>query len=193
MKKAILIGLLALCTIPSTIQAQQREVKLPPKTQQHGYRDYSTQDKGFWCGVEAEGGSSIMINSRNMQYVSLTYTAGYRINEYLRVGVGFGGRVYVNNDQVRDASSPFCMPIVANVRGNFMSSYDRNGVPFWSVNVGAITQEGFFVSPEVGYSFGGLRHNFQIGLSYTLSSLDTTYKKKTQAYSYLGLKLGYEF
>lgn len=189
--KKICILLLALVTT-TTIQAQQREVNLPPKTTQHGYRDYSTQDNGFWCAVEAEGGSSIMVNSRNLQYVNLTYTAGYRINEYLRVGVGFGGRVYVNNEEVRDASSRFCMPIYANARGNFMSSYDRDGVPFWSVSVGAITQEGFFASPEVGYSFGGLRHNFQIGISYTISRLDT-YQKKTKAYSYFGLKLGYEF
>ena len=82
MKKAMLMMLLAVCTC--TIQAQQREVKLPPKPQQHGYRDYSTQDKGFWCAVEVDGGSSIMVGSRNMQYVNLTYTAGYRLNEYLR-------------------------------------------------------------------------------------------------------------
>lgn len=192
MKKTMIIISLVLCTITSTIQAQQREVNLPPKTKQHGYRDFSTQDKGFWCAVEAEGGSSIMVDSRNMQYVNLTYTAGYRLNEYLRVGLGFGGRVYVNNYEVRDASSRFCMPLYANVRGNFISSYDRDAVPFWSVNIGGITQEGLFFSPEVGYSFGGLRHNFQVGISYTISRLDT-YQKKTKAYSYFGLKLGYEF
>lgn len=191
MKKTVFILLLALFAA-SVAQAQRREVKLPPKTKQHGYRDYSTQDKGFWCAVEAEGGSSIMVNSRNMQYVNLTYTAGYRICEYLRVGVGFGGRVYVNNEEVRDASSRFCMPLYANLRGNFMSAYDRDGVPFWSVSVGAVTQEGFFASPEVGYSFGGLRNNFQIGISYTVSRLDN-YQKQTKTFSYFGLKLGYEF
>lgn len=190
MKKAMLMMLLAVCTC--TIQAQQREVKLPPKPQQHGYRDYSTQDKGFWCAVEVDGGSSIMVGSRNMQYVNLTYTAGYRLNEYLRVGAGLGGRVYVNNEEVRNSSSRFCMPLYANLRGNFISSQERDGVPFWSVSVGGITQEGFFASPAVGYSFGGLRHNFQIGISYTVSSLEN-YQKKNKTFSYFGLRLGYEF
>ena len=72
--------------------AQYRDVKLPEQPKQKGYRDYSTEDAGFWFAVEAEGGSSIMEHKKNMQYTNLLVTGGYRLNEYLRAGVGFGGR-----------------------------------------------------------------------------------------------------
>lgn len=100
--------------------------------------------------------------------------------------------MYVHNAQVRDTDNKFGVPIFANARGNFMATYDRDGVPFWSVNIGGMTNEGFFVNPTVGYSFGGLRNNFQIGLSYSLNCF-RDYTKKNTAYSYVGLKLGYEF
>ena len=77
--------------------------------------------------------------------MNLTFTGGYRINEFLRLGVGFGGRMYVNNASVRNTNSKFGIPIFANVRGNFISAQDRDGVPFWSLNVGGITKEGAFV------------------------------------------------
>ena len=70
--------------------AQYRDVKLPEQPKQKGYRDYSTEDAGFWFAVEAEGGSSIMEHKKNMQYTNLLVTGGYRLNEYLRAGVGFG-------------------------------------------------------------------------------------------------------
>ena len=84
------------------------------------------------------------------------------------------------------------MPLFVNVRGNIVSASERDGVPFWSLNVGGITSEGFFASPTIGYSFGGLRNNFLIGLSYTVSSFKDK-KKEDVVYSYFGLKLGYEF
>lgn len=172
--------------------AQYRDVTLPDKAQQKGYRDYNSKDNGFWCAIELDGGSSIMVHSPNMQYAGLSFTGGYRVNEYLRIGAGLGGRIYVNNADVRDTDNKFGIPIFANVRGNFISAYDRDGVPFWSLNIGGITNEGFFASPTIGYSFGGLRNNFQIGLNYTITSFkDCT--KTDMAYSYFGLKIGYEF
>jgi hypothetical protein len=78
------------------------------------------------------------------------------------------------------------------VRGNFLPTYDRDGVPFWSLNVGGITNEGFFFSPTIGCSFGGWRNNFQIGITYTLSNFKYDDGSKV-AYSFFGLKLGYEF
>lgn len=172
--------------------AQYRDVKLPEQPKQKGYRDYSTEDAGFWFAVEAEGGSSIMEHKKNMQYTNLLVTGGYRLNEYLRAGVGLGGRAYLHNADVRDSNNKFVMPLFVNVRGNIVSASERDGVPFWSLNVGGITSEGFFASPTIGYSFGGLRNNFLIGLSYTVSSFKDS-KKDDVVYSYFGLKLGYEF
>ena len=133
-----------------------------------------------------------MEHKKNMQYTNLLVTGGYRLNEYLRAGVGFGGRAYLHNADVRDSDNKFVMPLFVNVRGNIVSASERDGVPFWSLNVGGITSEGFFASPTIGYSFGGLRNNFQIGISYTVSRLDN-YQRQTKTFSYFGLKLGYEF
>ena len=188
--RLLAILFLGAMAIPSF--AQYREVRTLQQPKETNYRDYTSQEQGFWYAVEAEGGSSIMEHKTSMQYVNLTFTGGYRINEYLRVGAGFGGRMYVNNASVRNSNSKFGIPILANVRGNIISAKDRDGVPFWSVNVGGITNDGAFFSPTIGYSFGGLRNNFQVGVSYTLSNLkDNTGVR--QNYSYFGLKLGYEF
>lgn len=172
--------------------AQYRDVKLPDAPKQKNYRDYSSQDKGFWCAIEAEGASSVMAHETNMQYANMSWTGGYRISEFLRFGAGLGVRYYAHNADVRDTDNKFGIPIFANIRGNFISAYDRDGVPFWSLNVGGITHEGFFASPTFGYSFGGLRNNFQIGISYTITSFKNC-NKTDMNYSYLGLKLGYEF
>lgn len=176
-------------TLP--IYAQYREVNLPQKQKQSNYKEIITENKGFWCAFETEGGSSIMEKKTNMQFFNLSFTGGYRFNEYLRVGAGFGGRMYVNNANVRNTDSKFGIPIYANLRGNFISAYDRDGVPFWSVNLGGITKEGLFLNPTIGYSFGGLRNTFFIGLSYTLTNFKD-YTNSQQNYSYFGLKLGYE-
>lgn len=182
--------LFALLALPSF--AQYREVRMPDQPKTSNYRDYTSQSQGFWYAIEAESGSSIMEHRTNMQYVNLTFTGGYRISEFLRFGVGFGGRMYVNNASVRHADSKYGIPIFANVRGNIVSAQDRDGVPFWSVNVGGITKDGVFFSPTIGYSFGGLRNNFQVGVAYTLSNLKVNTGEKLN-YSYFGLKLGYEF
>lgn len=190
MKRLFLSILVLVLTI--NISAQYRDVKLPNAPKQTQYRNYEKENSGFWCAFDAEGGSSVMVNSTNMQYVNLSWTGGYRINEFLRFGAGFGVRYYVNNADVRDTDNKFGVPIYANVRGNFISAYDRDGVPFWSLNIGGITNEGFFASPTIGYSFGGLRNNFQIGISYTITSFKDC-NQVNMAYSYFGLKLGYEF
>lgn len=175
-----------------TVAAQHRDVTLPAKPAEKPYRDYTSDTTPFWFAIEADGGSSIMESRTNMQYVTLTATGGYSFSEYLRVGLGFGGKMYVNNAGYRDTDSKFGIPVFANVRGNIISAYDRDGVPFWSLNIGTITHEGLLLNPTIGYSFGGVRNKFLIGLSYTLSTFKN-HKKESQAYSYFGLKLGYEF
>lgn len=190
MKKLFLIFTVLVTAI--SVHAQYRDVILPEKPHQPGYKNYNSEDAGFWCALELEGGSSVMVHSPNMQYAGLTFTGGYRINEFLRFGAGLGVKDCLHNADMRLSDNKFGVPIFANVRGNFVSAYDRDGVPFWSLNVGGITHEGAFVSPTIGCSFGGLRNNFQIGLSYTLVNFDD-FEKKNRTYSYFGVKVGYEF
>ena len=190
MRKRILLVFVSLVTL--VCNAQYRDVKLPETPQQVNYKSYESENSGFWCGIDLEGGSSVMEHKTNMQYANLSCAGGYRFSEFIRLGVGIGIRYYVHNANVRNTDSKFGIPIFANMRGNFISAYDRDGVPFWSFNIGGITNEGFFASPTIGYSFGGLRHNFQIGVCYTI----TCFKNNTltnSAYSYFGLKFGYEF
>lgn len=191
MRKTLFMMILFSLSVFMSGNAQYRQVNLPEKPNKPVYKDLTTENNGFWCAFETEAGSSIMEFKPNMQYVGLTATGGYRICEYLRLGVGFGGRMYVHNSDVRNTRSKFSIPIYANARGNLISAYDRDGVPFWSINIGGITKEGLYLNPTIGYSFGGLRNNFYVGLSYTLSNFkDST--KQNQTYSFLGLKIGYE-
>lgn len=190
MKQFILI--VAALFVATSVTAQYRNVKLPEKPKQTGYRNYEKEDAGFWCAVEVDAGSSVMEHKKNMQYTSLAFTGGYRINEFLRFGAGFGLRMYVNNAEVRNSDSKIGIPIFANIRGNIISAYDRDGVPFWSFNIGGITNDGFFASPTLGYSFGGLRNNFQVGINYSIVRFKDS-NKNNVSYSYIGLKLGYEF
>jgi len=188
--RKILLLLLSICAL--SVHAQYRDVKLPEQPKQDPYVNEEVQDAGFWYAVEAEGGSSVMAVKKNMQYAQLTATAGYRLSQFFRFGVGLGGRMYVHNADVRDTNNKFGIPIFVNARGNLLSAYDRDGVPFWSCNIGGLTEEGFYVSPTLGYSFGWLRNNFLIGLSATITNFQD-YTKSRVTYTYFGLKLGYEF
>lgn len=190
MKKAFIAMLML--TIVSVANAQYRDVKLPDAPRHTNYRNYEMENSGFWCTFDLECSSSVMVRHRNMQYTGLAWTGGYRLNEFIRIGAGLGVRYYVNNGIVRGTDNNFGLPIFANARGNFISAYDRDGVPFWSFNIGGITNEGLFASPTIGYSFGGLRNNFLIGINYTITNFKN-YHNTRMGYSYFGLKIGYEF
>lgn len=189
---ARLFTILAFAGFSSTSLAQYRDVKLPEKPKASRFSDLNRRDTGFWVSADVEGGASTMVNRTNMQFAGLAVSGGYRFSEYIRVGVGFGGRYYVHNADYRKSHSDFGMPIFVNARGNFMSAYDRQNVPFWSVNLGGIVNDGVYFSPTVGYSFGGTRNTFQIGVTYNLIEFKN-YMDKSKTYSYMGLKLGYEF
>lgn len=172
--------------------SQARNVILPNRPDRHGYKDYSMTDQGLWFATEIEGASSIMQETKNMQFATLSVTAGYRFNEFFRIGAGIGGRAYVNNSDFRKSEHIWAIPIFMNLRGNIICKHDRAGAPYWSVNIGGVTDEGVYFNPVIGYSFGGLRNNFLVGLSYTLNNFKDN-QDKNWTYSYLGVKLGYEF
>ena len=65
-----------LLMVALSISAQYRDVKMPEAPKKSNYRNYGMENSGFWCAVDAEGGSSIMVNSKNMQYTALSFTGG---------------------------------------------------------------------------------------------------------------------
>ena len=190
--KRILISTILVVSLSSAILAQD-DVRLPEKPDRPQYVDYSEQEKGFWCAVEVDAGSSVEIHEKNMQVVGGSFIGGYRFNEYIRVGVGLGGRCYVNNnDARRSETSLFILPIFANVRGNFVSQNSRDIVPYWSFNIGGIVWDGFFFSPTVGLRFGEQRDSWLLGVSYSFNTIKAYPNTKKEA-NFLMLKVGYEF
>lgn len=174
-------------------QAQDRDIILPQRPERPAYKDYTTSDRGFWLAAEAEGGTSTFIDDNNMQVVGLCVNAGYRLSEFLRFGIGIGGRYYVGgNNKVRNTSVKWTIPVYVNARGNIISQYSRSMVPYWSVSVGGVLRDGVFVQPTLGLRFGELRDSWLLGLSYNLQHIDAMYARQETASSIL-LRVGYEF
>ncbi len=193
MKKLLLSTIFVLfCSM--AVEAQVREIRLPEKPKRAQHHDYSQDDAGFWCAVEASGGSSVITGHKNIQYADLTFTAGYRMNEYLRFGAGLGVRDYVaGNDAVRGGKEPLTLPVFVNARGSIITQYDRGIVPYWSVNVGAFVGDGVFFSPTIGMRIGQIRNSFLIGLNYTFGNIDVVKPIYSEGVNFFGLKIGYEF
>lgn len=192
MKKNILICACLLAGAFAPVAAQD-EVRLPERPNRPAYTSHHAEERGFFCAVELEAGSSVFPDKTNTQPVALSFTAGYRVNDYLRVGAGFGGRWYVNgNDARRRYDSPFTVPLYADVRGNFMAQGSREVVPYWNVKVGGMVYDGFFLSPTVGLRIGERRNAVLVGLSYSFNQLRTR-PDESRGASFLLLRVGYEF
>lgn len=188
--KKIILTLAAVFTFG---YASAQDVRLPEKPKTANYKDYSTEQTGFWCAAEVDAGSTVKFKGKNAQMASATYTGGYMFNEYLKAGVGFGVKYYFNNSEaLRNTDIKWSFPIFANVRGNIISQDNRGAVPFWSFSAGGAIRDGFFFSPTIGYRFGETRSSWLVGISYTFSEIPSypDYDKTTNAFT---LKLGYEF
>lgn len=189
MKRMFLLSL-AFCA--ATIYAQEG-VRLPalPQNRTH-YTDYKETTSGYWSAVTANAATTVTINRKKMQNVGADWVNGYRLSEFIRVGVGVGLRYYINNDNVRRSDVAWSFPIFADARGNIISQQDRSAVPYWSVDLGGEFHGGLYFSPTLGYRFGGLRSCFILGISYTLQQFDT-WKKDNELIGGINLKVGYEF
>lgn len=171
--------------------AQDRVIKMPEAPS----KTHNIADEGgspIWCAIDVGGGSTAMENKKNVAMVGASYTIGYRISQYLKVGVGLGVLYYPNSKNVRDTEKHLAMPLFVNVRGNILSDDIRRTVPFWSVNVGTSIPDGGFLSPSVGLRIGEKRNAFLISVGYTLRHLKS-YQENNSNYSGALLKLGYEF
>ena len=188
MKKFILlISILAFSV--STMQAQIRMPEMPKKK---AYKDYASEEKGFWCAVEGGAGSTVEYGMRNAQIANLTFTGGYRFCEFLRVGAGIGCGYYFNNSDIRSTDNQTNIPVFANARGNIISQESRTAVPFWSVSLGTRVNDGWFARPSIGYRFGELRGSFLLSVCYEIGKIKLIDTEKKVCSSF-HLSLGYEF
>ncbi len=187
--------LIFLCAISfsSAALAQYRDVTLPPETPRSRYYDSDRADKGFWSAAEFMAGSTLSTEDPCAQHLQLTWTVGYRFNQYIRIGAGLGGKVYVNNGpKIRAAESNWAVPFFFNARGNFMAQDDRGYSPYWSMNIGYVVKDGFFMSPTLGIRFGSKRSDFLLGVTYSLDRVDNLPWSGKFTNS-LMLTLGYEY
>lgn len=183
------------------LQAQENQVnRIPSVGSSSSQTDYSYVQSGFWFAVELTGGSTVRIDSRNMPFGELDVTAGYRFTQFLKVGVGVGGRYFANNDAVRFSSIPWDFPLYVNIRGNFIDDTYRTAVPYYSLDVGGALRDGVMVRPTIGVRFGEPRGSFLLGLSYIgqdTKSFEYDSRcirtSKNKFISMAALRLGYEF
>lgn len=184
-------------TYPKTeinkISHENPAAKLPEGKQ--GYVKYTEYDRGFWCGVDLYGGISTNIgdNSKNGELCELDVVGGYRLNEYLRFGIGFGARYYFQNSNIRHGGMEWSFPIFANVRGNLISDYERRVTPYYSFSIGGAIQDGVMVRPTIGLRISDLKRSaFMLGVSYLGQSLARP-DGKDKFQSFVALNVGYEF
>lgn len=189
MKKKLFL-IITLLAATENIFGQDRHIVMPPHPVD-GY-NIAEKDNGYWCAFEIGGGSTTMENMQNIAMVTGLFTNGYRFNQYIKIGAGFGVLYYPNNKNVRDSDSHFSIPVFLNIRGNILPDETRRIVPFWSANIGASISDGFFFTPAVGLRIGEKRSAFLVSVAYTLRHLDT-YPKCKSNYNGVFFRLGYEF
>lgn len=192
MKKSIVLtAAFALCTCLAT--AQERTIKMPEEGGGTSKIFNTAQaDKGYWCSVEAAGGSTLMEGRKNVAMAEVSFTNGYRFSEFFKVGVGIGALYYINNSNVRCSSRHLAMPLYLNARGNMLTDAIRGCVPYWSVDAGAVFPDGLFLAPTVGLRVGDKRSAFLVGIGYSIRQIDAKRGADT-GYSGASLRIGYEF
>ena len=161
----------------------------------HG-SNYLQYQRGFFMAAEASGGYSLNIDRPNFGYAELDVVGGYRFSEYLRVGIGLGGRYYANNADARNTSSHWGLPLFLDLRGNFIPGEYRDVVPFWSADIGTTFPDGAMFRPSIGIRVGQERSAFILSVGY-MGQCIRAYGGDGQAdhpfYSFITMKLGYEF
>ncbi len=158
------------------------------------YIEYAFMNSGFWASAEIGEAVSCNLSRGNYTFTELNVTGGYRINEFVRFGLGIGARFY-NNNKCRYSHIAWGMPIYADIRGNFISGRYRDIVPYYSFDLGASVRDGFMFRPGVGIRVGQRRSAFLTSLSYVGQNINTINNGvgKNQFTSFFMLKFGYEY
>lgn len=186
----------AACSVAASAQINQ-VTRLPQVGAPEKQADYTSAGSGFWMAAEASAAYSFRLFNSNFGYTEIDAVAGYRFNEYVRVGLGLGARYYFDNNKVRSTLSEWAFPIFLNVRGNFIPTRYRDVVPYYSFDIGVTVRDGFMLRPTVGLRVGRERSAFLVGLGYVGQDLSTYSRdnlRKTRRFvNFITLKLGYEF
>ena len=186
----------AACSVAASAQINQ-VTRLPQVGAPEKQADYTSVGSGFWMAAEASAAYSCRLFNSNFGYTEIDAVAGYRFNEYVRVGLGLGARYYFDNNKVRSTLSEWAFPIFLNVRGNFIPTRYRDVVPYYSFDIGVTVRDGFMLRPTVGLRVGRERSAFLVGLGYVGQDLSTYSRdnlRKTRRFvNFITLKLGYEF
>lgn len=198
-KKLLLPAFVAMATLAGFAQ-QNQVTRLPDVDASHEYSVYSDYERGFFIAAEASGGYSVRLNKPNFSYAEIDVVGGYRFNEFFHLGLGLGGRYYVNNNKVRFSSIKWAAPVFLNLRGNLMPHKYRHVVPFYSVDLGGTLRDGLMFRPSVGLRLGEPRNAFLISIGYMAQAM-SGYKcselgivdKDNIVVSFVTLKLGYQF
>ncbi len=174
MKKFVIIATLLFGFVAAGLAQHNQNITLPERPKRAKYVDYSVKQTGWWCAAQLGGGYSTTTNAFFGQF---DFVNGYRFSEFLKVGVGVSPRLGLKT-----------IPIYAEVRGNIISQEDTMFAFYWNGDVGYAINGGFYASPGVGMKFGGIRHNFLIGVHYTFEG-----QKEGSPLHMVGLRIGYEF
>ena len=181
MKKLMIIVTLLLCFAGMSF-AQNTNITLPEKPKRAKYVDYSIKQTGWWCAAQLGGGFA---TAKGSVFGQFDFVNGYRFSEFLKIGVGVSPRFFVNGFRVG------AIPIYAEARGNFISQEDTMFAFYWNADLGYAINGGFYASPGVGMKFGGIRHNFLIGIHYAIEGQKP--EVSDQPMHLVGLRIGYEF
>ncbi|MCM1370108.1 MAG: hypothetical protein NC204_07015 [Candidatus Amulumruptor caecigallinarius] len=189
-----------------TASAQDNVPNRTPEWGNGNYESHSVLENntGFWIAAEAAGAYTLRTHSPEFALAEIDVTAGWRFNDFLRVGVGIGGRWYSKTEnEIRRADHHWSMPIYANIRGNMMRGEYRTVVPYYSFDIGGSCSDGFMLRPSVGIRVGQPRKAFTIALSYTLQQMrgwkvegdipNISIAKTNRMISFLGLRMGFEY
>lgn len=133
------------------------------------YPVFEQNDHGWWVSADIMSGATIE-SFNTMGMAQLTANVGYMFNEYIKIGIGAGARLYFCNTETTQRSSTWpkswAAPLFASARGNFCSQKHRLAAPYWGLDIGYCINDGFMYIPTLGVKIGGMRGNLLLGVSY---------------------------
>lgn len=171
---------------------------------------YEHKDRGFYIATDLSVSYSFghgfhpATKDHNMGFFEIDVAGGWMFSEYTKLGLGIGGRYYFAGKHI--INHHFGLPLYIDFRGNLLSYKTNKLVPFYILNVGCTFPDGIMIRPQIGLKFGQ-PHQFTVAFGYVGQamrrynylfnnagfemSVNDGYKRKY--FSYLTLKLGYEF
>lgn len=197
--KILVAALLFVAAASVAVKAEEPDLyRIPERSHSDPtLNHFSDRNTGFWWSAELSLGGSWRNphpKNANAGFGEIDFTAGYRFNEYVRVGAGAGLRYYFPAHHLRASGTPLSGPLYVNVRGSLMPCLYKDIVPYYSFDLGGAFNDGFMWRPTIGLRFGTLRNAFLLGLTYTGQTMRTINRPNKHSYvSLLSLKFGYEF